>query len=491
MKIHIYITILLSGLVLAGCYEDKGNYDYQDAEDLAPVILSTFEENYDLITLDQLVLEPEMQGDADNYDYLWYAYPSQLATEPIDTLGYEKNLDYNMVLAPGNYTLIFKATDMTNGASAYLNTELTVSSPFGVGYYVNKYEDGQTDVDFIDRDGVVNASILQQINGESLDGEPISSTYFSVGYTYVVEDEEGNSTRYSSEPGYIVCSDEDLKIYHGETMEELADFESAFLEAPEVKKPQGLAVSAVGYMLINDGSPHMLFTNSQGFGKFGYPLPNRNYDFSKYVINTTTSFTGFDKNAGQFLVYSSSKNEAITDATYSDYDLAFLAAQPYYLYISYNSFALLKHKTENKALIVQLNSIYLASSYFLYTEYVVPQDMDVLDASVFAIGGGNSVLYYSDGDNKVGYYNFSNQTQQDMITLPEDEKVVYMQNVYDLAYGPNLLMVLTDKGGSWNLHVFGFEGSTPDVDLSTQVTYSGTGTPSTVTYRDGNTYVTY
>jgi hypothetical protein len=393
-------------------------------------------------------------------------------------------------LEPELYALVFKATDKTNQTSAYQKTEVSVSSIFGVGYYVNKYEDGYTDIDFVDRYGVVNSNILKQINGESLSGQPINSAFFSVGYGYQEEDAEGEIIQHSGEPAYMVCSDNDFRIYHGQTMEELANFETAFMEQPEVKAPQGVVATSIGFMLINNNHIHML-PSSTTLGKFGYPYPNRGFDYSKYLISGTNSYITFDDNSGQFLGYATSKNEAITDSEYSDYDLIYLAAQPYYLFISYYSYALLKHKTEDKAFLVKINSTNVSASVFQYTEYPVPLEMGVLNANIFAISGGNTALYYSNGDNHVHYYNFSNQTEQDALTLPEDEKVVYIKNVYDLAYGPNIFLVLTDKGGTWKLRVYDFEGATPDLSLPAVETYSGNGIPSTVVSRNANTYVTY
>ena len=490
MKLKLYFSALLFCLVVAGCVEDTGNYVYEDPAEIAPLINSEMEEHYDAVMLDQLEIKVEMEGDESQYDYLWYAYPTKLAAEPVDTLGYEKDLDYKVTLEPELYTLVFKATNKTNQTAVYQKSELSVSSIFGIGYYVNKYEEGYTDVDFVDRYGDVNPNIMKTINGESLSGQPVNSAFFSVGYGYQEEDVEGNIIQYSGEPAYMVCSDNDFRIYHGETMVELANFETAFMERPEVKSPQGVVATSVGFMLMNNNHIHML-PSSTTLGKFGYPYPNRDFEYSKYLISGTNSYITFDDKSGQFLGYVASKNEAITDDTYSDYDLVYLAAQPYYLFISYYSYALLKHKTENKAYWVKIASTNVSSSVFRYTEYPVPPNVGILNATVFAIGGANPVLYYSNGDNHIRYYNFSNQTEQEVLTLPEDEKVVYIKNVFDLAYGPNIFLVLTDKGDTWNLRVYDFEGATPDLSLPAKETYSGNGTPSTVVYRNANTYVTY
>jgi hypothetical protein len=79
IKLKLYFPALLFSLFVAGCVEDTGNYVYEDPDEITPIINSEMEEYYDAVMLDQLVIEPEMKGDESQYDYLWYAYPTQLA----------------------------------------------------------------------------------------------------------------------------------------------------------------------------------------------------------------------------------------------------------------------------------------------------------------------------------------------------------------------------------------------------------------------------
>ncbi len=65
----------------------------------------------------------------------------------------------------------------------------------------------------------------------------------------------------------------------------------------------------------------------------------------------------------------------------------------------------------------------------LGNELPIPANAAILDAKVFAKGGSDkSVFFFSHGDNEVGYYNYSNNEveKKSMITLPGDEKVVYI-----------------------------------------------------------------
>ncbi|MCD8185882.1 MAG: hypothetical protein LUD68_05340 [Rikenellaceae bacterium] len=444
------------------------------------------------MTWEQLVIDPRIEGDESRYDYLWYAFPAMIARAPIDTLSHERRLDYTVQLGADLYTLVFQVTDRQYGTSVYQSTSLSVSSLFGVGYYVHKTENGVTDADFIDRYGQVNENVFAQVNGESLPGQFVGASYFSIGYSYQQEEEDGEIIQYAGEPAYVVLSDQDVRIFHGVTLTELANFETLFMETPAVKKPENIAASTIGFILINDNTACQMSTGNYNIGKFGYPYPNRDYLYSKYLINGLQGFITFDEATGRFMGYNSGTKEAFTDATYSEYDLIYLAAQPLQQYFSYYSFALLRHKTEQKAYFVKIYSLYIGSSLFSFlSEVPVPLDMEVLNAGVWAVGGANEVLYYSTGDNRVSYYNSGNQNIRQIVTLPDNEKVVYLKNVYDAYFGPNLLLVLSDAGGNWKLRVYDFEGTTSDPDLTTERVYSGSGLPCSVIYRDANTEITY
>ena len=70
MKHIIYTAI--AALLAAACVEDTGNYTYQAPEAVSPVITSSLNESYEAISLQQLVIDPQIDGDEDDYTYAWY-----------------------------------------------------------------------------------------------------------------------------------------------------------------------------------------------------------------------------------------------------------------------------------------------------------------------------------------------------------------------------------------------------------------------------------
>jgi hypothetical protein len=400
-----------------------------------------------------------------------------------------------VAIQSGVYRLIFKATNKENNTSVYQKTQLSVSSIFGKGFYVNKYENGRTDVDFIDRYDVIHPNILKEINGEDLPGKPIRSAYVSNQYYYEVENSEGAKTRLLAQPAFLVCSDEDMRIYHGDNLSLLKKYEDAFLELPAVKKPQGVWGSTNGFLLINDNAAHFIYNNGYTVGQFGYAYASDGYKYSETVAVGQSSYMLFDEISGSFLGYHTTRNYALT-SNFTNYDLIYIGAQPYQATESYHSYAIVKNRSNGAAYLIDFGTYFI--SYGQVAAYkdpdLIPADFDVANARVFTVkgGNGNSVIYYSKGDNTVHYYNFGNQTEKkSIITLPEGENIVYLEHAFDNYYGFNIFIVLANKNGKWMLHTYNLEGAGPDILLPETGNYSGNGNASNLIYRDPNTRLTY
>jgi hypothetical protein len=510
-----YIIITFISYCLAGCINDTGNYKYLDINEVKPILLSGIEDTYSAITMDQLVIDPKMAGDESLYNYAWYTYPVNNTNVPYDTLGKEKKLDYKVTMLSGTYALIFKATSKENGTSVYKRSTLTVSSIFGIGYYVNKYENGRTDIDFINRYGVVNPNILKQINGEDLPGKPIRSAYEVNQYSYNVTNADGTVTRIAMKPALMVCTDEDLRIYHGENMKLLKKWDDAFIEIPAVKKPQGVWALTNGFVLLNNNTVSFVNNNGSNVGQFGYPYPNDNIKINPNLAIASGSVLVFDDNAGEFAGYYVQKYAPLKDAVikaspltlgpvgtayFTNCDLIYMGTQVYYATAAGRSYVIVRDRNTKVSYLWQIgiNNIQYGYIYdYGAGGLVIPSTFGVLTAKVFALKGGastalNTIIYYSAGDNKVHYYNPSNQTEKkDIITLPVGEEIVCIEQSYDYYYKINSFAVLSNLNGNWILRTYDMVGSTPDVALPEKATYNGTGIAKNFIYRHANTSLTY
>ena len=486
---------------LQSCYEDKGNYDYLSPEECAPTIVSELEESYDVTSLQQFVLEPVVKEDGDYMEYLWYIFSATNANLPNDTIGHERKLDYFVTAQSGSYRLVFKATDTRNGTSAYQQTSLTVSSVFGSGYYILKYENGRTDVDFVDKNGILNANLLKQLHGEDMPGKPIRQIYTMNRYCYTETDAEGNTVSYTWQPAYVVCTDEDLRIFHGDDLHVIKTWETAFMETPAVKKPQGVSGSESGGIIImKNGSLHALQGYLYSDGCFGYAFQTPEYDIEPTLAVGGSSYLAFDKNQGTFIGFQNANGTVITNtyaaglSNVTGYDLVWMGPQPYSSTPSY-TYSIIKSRTDNSWMLVEEYTTYMSMvGHYFINQYAIPADFGIHEGTVFAAQGGNgsAVIYYSTGDNVVHYYNPMNQTERkNVVTLPVGEEIVQIKPVYYQAASINLFLVLARVGDNWKVYTYELEGSTPDIVQTPVSTYSGTGIPGHLMYRDPNFRMTH
>lgn len=141
MKKYLYIIpvcVLLS--YLASCIEDKGNYNYNDINE---VTISGIKEEYDIELDGTLRITPELEFSMTNSDddfiFEWLYLNISNSTILDETVLYEgRNIDYKLSKDIFNkaqkYELAYKVTNKKTGIIYNYKFKLNVSSPFAVGY---------------------------------------------------------------------------------------------------------------------------------------------------------------------------------------------------------------------------------------------------------------------------------------------------------------------------------------------------------------------
>lgn len=105
----------ISALFLcAACANDLGNYDYRD---LTEPDITGIEANISVLTHARLQLTPDLGGNDfpdDRYSFEWRTL-ARSADETVTVIGTSRNLDYEVALPAGAYTLFFKVTEDASG----------------------------------------------------------------------------------------------------------------------------------------------------------------------------------------------------------------------------------------------------------------------------------------------------------------------------------------------------------------------------------------
>lgn len=149
MRKNIIMAVaFLSAILLAGCSQDEGNYDYHSLNE--PNITGV-PESISVLSRADLDLNPEMGDnitDLDAYTYEWKAI-NKYGDNEVTVLGTEKHLKQEVTLPAGEYTLYFTATEKKSGLFWRQSYSLTVSDVTSEGWMVLCDVAGKTRLDLV------------------------------------------------------------------------------------------------------------------------------------------------------------------------------------------------------------------------------------------------------------------------------------------------------------------------------------------------------
>ena len=287
------LIFAISLVALSACYDDKGNYDYHELEEVLIDTAGTgMQAEYAIMRYDSLRIAPNIYFEGAlvtdeslaPLDYMWTIYSATTgvgANQVIDTIGYHSVLDTVITRTGGAYYVQLAVTNRNDGIRQFFRTMVTVSEIFDGGwmvFYERADRPGYSDLALIYNPWVKSNSTTNRIyenlystnnGGEPLPGSPVRCLDIAVSLT------SGNN--------YIgLCTDQTLVGVSENGFERALAFGDFFYQQPDTEAPiwygqhGGGAVS--GYsseVLINGGS---IYTNTYSFSategrttKFGMP----------------------------------------------------------------------------------------------------------------------------------------------------------------------------------------------------------------------------
>ena len=155
-----YVLFLVLTCLFISCYDDKGNYDYVDINEveISGIAQDKFYEK--IAFVDTLKLYPEIKGslygsDADKYTYEWKIIPASAnkTGDEEDSLDYvvcrEKNLVYPIELAAGDYRCSFIVSDKESSVLWHQFFYMRVKTLTSEGWMVLCDRNGESRLDII------------------------------------------------------------------------------------------------------------------------------------------------------------------------------------------------------------------------------------------------------------------------------------------------------------------------------------------------------
>lgn len=166
-------------IIMAGCYADKGNYDYREINELTvehPFFKDTTLRLYSFV--DILEVNPEITAkhnyDEANYEYEWRALGTTIGIEGEYLLGREKNLVYPIALPAQSYSVFFIVTDKTTGYQSINRISMTLVTSFQRGWVLlGEGDDGLAQLDMVTTGGTDTLTMKNILENAELDlGKP-------------------------------------------------------------------------------------------------------------------------------------------------------------------------------------------------------------------------------------------------------------------------------------------------------------------------------
>ena len=142
MKINLYLDLSLPLLILvllSGCYGDKGNYRYEEINEVS-IGEQGFEEKRILrADVDSLLITPEIRStlsDPTSYTYEWVAVSRNRHPGKRTILGTRRDLRILLKLPADTYTLLLKVRDKSTGIVYSRGGELEVRGIYSTGWLI-------------------------------------------------------------------------------------------------------------------------------------------------------------------------------------------------------------------------------------------------------------------------------------------------------------------------------------------------------------------
>lgn len=152
MKKTIIIWLLsLTGFLCTGCFDDKGNYDYVDANHFTIIGPNTSTTRYSIVIGETFEIKPTLvfdrgEGNIDRLQFRWYLGEDNYTQEDWNTLNFKWTPDRMLTSEP----LRLEATDPVTGLQSFLEITLTTRSKHDTrGLLVLSEKNGKTIFSFI------------------------------------------------------------------------------------------------------------------------------------------------------------------------------------------------------------------------------------------------------------------------------------------------------------------------------------------------------
>ena len=193
MKRLIYFIL---GLLVASCYDDKGNYTYQEVNTLDVSLNKVYSVRLDKDTTVIIIpqLSQSLQENEDNLEYTWLHSTTNhnfYGHGKFDTVGLEKNLNFHIDPEAKNlaYAHYFRLNvyDRITDIEYPVNTTIELIKPYVGSWMILHRKNGQTELGYVEYIGgaiVVQEDAYYEETGKRFTGKPQALMSYTTSCKY-------------------------------------------------------------------------------------------------------------------------------------------------------------------------------------------------------------------------------------------------------------------------------------------------------------------
>ena len=483
------ISLFLLTFTFAGCYDDKGNYEYISEDEAMPVHIAPID-SISIRAASTLSIKPELTGnDGGDYSYLWYAIDNN--SNAIDTLSKERDLNVPVNMKVGKYRLYYRVYNNANGVYRSVSTPLNVTSTdITSGWYVMKKSSEGVDIDYYSIDGKYNQSdILDKIlNAPLLKGEPKSIMWQPNGYGYEIQEPDGTITKVEDVSAMHLLTSNDYVTLSGADMSEMVNERSMFYESPDKIDFQLLFKDDYTCFMMNNGKIQEL----GGIGKWGYQMAG-NYQLMPFIVDSRGDDFGFDNHTNTFYNFAWGDMSEVYDMDGNPFtefaDSAISVSRgllhnvPDYLP---DIFLIAKSGMTGKH--YAINVQFAFGSVYKTEYYKIPSNSPILDADIMAMPKTATVIYYAN-ENKLMMYRIADEGKtpsKQLKSFAQNEKIAFIKNITGTdkdGKAFNDIVIITNTPSEYNVYRFPMVGSAGELNTTSSAVISGKGEAHQLLFR--------
>lgn len=429
-----YINNILLGLLIlfaVACYDDQGNYEYSEFEEIT---IKNIEDSYlKLFMKDTLFIEPEVESNIPGAEMLYFwVYDG-------DTISSSLVLDTLVTWVPNKpHKITFRATNKNTGYTEIKKIDLNVNTPFLYSWYVLKDDDINSELDmYFYQDLSKTSNVLKLVNGDDLvmKGKGVKFTYVPNFYNF---DEEQN--KFVKVKTLFVMSENEIFGLDPSQLNILHSYDEMFNEpTEEAPNPNFMVASGFSILLINSGQAYTISSQHLGNGNWGIKkeinLAADPYRLSKYVYNEFfKNHLVFDDLNSSFYLVTNFSAEMIEvqdmpdtemSATDNNKELIYMGVNKPYLLSS--GYAVMQDKTDpSLKMITQVK--YDGTKVGLINDTLINGVDKAYNGKLFTMAVPEEGLYFI-ADNKLCYRNVSYKKGAESIefSIPSDETATFIR----------------------------------------------------------------